>query len=291
MLADSVLSEFYRLMRNRMAVFWSVLFVPLLFVAGGIVFHLVTKSRMEEMTGDLSATGITATAQVKAVEDLGQDLLKIAGIAANGAILVFMLIGASTLYAGDYRWETWRLTSARNSRINLILGKVGVFKILTLIAIAVFIVAGLIFSVSGAVINGAALAFTFDGGDAGSFALTLFLGYIRIVQYAMIALLAAVMTRSLLAALFVPVVLGFAQSLLGGPGLALLGWEPTGWPAQLLLPGLAFDTLKAVVGPDGAPAGMPDGMVLKAIVSLALWTVAPLAGAIAWFNRQDLSKE
>lgn len=291
MLADSVLSEFYRLMRNRMAVFWSVLFVPLLFVAGGIIFHLATKSRMEEMTGDLSATGITATVQVKSVEDLGQDLLKIAGIVANGAILVFMLIGASTLYAGDYRWETWRLTSARNSRINLILGKVGVFKILTLIAIAVFIVAGLIFSISGAVINGSSLAFTFDGGDAGSFALTLLLGYVRIIQYAMIALLAAVMTRSLLAALFVPVVLGFAQTLLGGPGLALLGWEPTGWPAQLLLPGLAFDTLKAVVGPDGAPAGMPDGLAIKALISLVLWTVVPLAGAVAWFNRQDLSKE
>lgn len=291
MLADSVLSEFYRLMRNRMAVFWSVLFVPLLFVGGGIIFHLVTKSRMEDMTGDLSASGLTATAQVKAVEDLGQDLLKIAGIAANGAILVFMLIGASTLYAGDYRWETWRLTSARNSRINLILGKVGVFKILTLIAIAVFVIAGLIFSVSGAVINGSSLAFTFDGGDAGSFALTLLLSYIRIIQYAMIALLAAVLTRSLLAALFVPVVLGFAQTLLGGPGLAMLGWEPTGWPAQLLLPGLAFDTLKAVAGPDGAPAGMPDGLVIKSIVSLLLWTLAPLAGAIAWFNRQDLSKE
>ena len=29
----------------------------------------------------------------------------------------------------------------------------------------------------------------------------------------------------------------------------------------------------------------------KAILSLTLWTVVPLAGAIAWFNHQDLSKE
>ena len=37
-------------------------------------------------------------------------------------------------------------------------------------AIAVFLVAGLIFAISGAVINGSSLAFTFDGADAGAFA-------------------------------------------------------------------------------------------------------------------------
>jgi ABC-2 type transport system permease protein len=60
------------------------------------------------------------------------------------------------------------------------------------------------------------------------------------------------------------------------------------WQAQLLLPGLAYDTLKATIG--GAP-GQPDGLALKAIVSLTFWTLAPLAAAIAWFSRQDLSKE
>ena len=287
MLADSVVSEVYRLLRNRMAVFWSTLFVPLLFVVGGVAFHMITKAKLAEMTSGL-APGMAAS---MAATDVGQDLIRGAGLAANGAVLVFMLIGAATLYAGDYRWETWRLISARNSRLNLILGKVGAFKLLTLAAMAIFMIASVIFSISGAVINGGGLTFSFDGGDAADVGLLLLLGYIRIVQYAMVALLAAVVTRSLLAALFVPVVLGFAQSLLGGPGLALLQWEPTSWQALLLLPGMAFDALKAMATAGvGAPPA-PDGLMLKAIVSLALWTLVPLAGAVAWFNRQDLSKE
>ncbi len=290
MLADSLRSELYRLLRNRMAVFWSALFVPIVFAVGGIAFHILTKSRTAEMTGDLSAAGLQAVADNSPV-DLGQGLLQVAGASANGAALVFLLIGAATLYAGDYRWETWRLITARNSRINLILGKIGALKLLALAGVAAFLIAGVIFGIAQSVIYGRPLGFTMDGGDAGSFALTLLLSYIRLIQYAMIALLTAVLTRSLLAALFVPVVLGFAQTLLGGPGLGLLGWEPSSWPAQLLLPGLAYDSLKAMVtGGVGAPAA-PEGLAFKSILSLALWTLAPLGGAVAWFNRQDLSKE
>jgi ABC-2 type transport system permease protein len=290
MLADSVLSELYRLLRNRMAVFWSVLFVPLGFAIGGIGFHILTKARTEDMAGDLSSAGLQAAFSNMPV-NVAEALTGGAGAAANGAALVFMLIAAATLYAGDYRWETWRLISARNSRINLILGKVGALKILALIGIGVFLIAAMVFSISQGVIYGRPLGFTMDGGDVGRFLLLLLLSYLRLIQYAMIALLTAVLTRSLLAALFVPVVLGFAQTLLGGPGLAILGWEPTGWAAQLLLPGLAFDTLKAIAAPGDAAPAAPDGVMLKAIVSLVLWTLVPLAGAIAWFNRQDLSKE
>ena len=32
-------------------------------------------------------------------------------------------------------------------------------------------------------------------------------------------------------------------------------------------------------------------LVAKAATSLALWTLVPLAGALVWFQRQDLSKE
>ena len=285
LLPDALRSEAYRLVRNRMAVFWSVFFVPLLFVVGGLIFHIVNKSKAAELAGATSLPAeLLAAAPVNLMDGLGVGV----GAIANGAVLVFMLIGAATLYAGDYRWETWRLTSARNSRVNLLLGKVAVFELTALATMATFLIAGLIFSLTEALIYGKSVTVDAEGFKAGQFVLLVVLAWVRIVQYAMIALLAAVVTRSMLATLFVPVVVGFAQSLLGGPGLALLGWDPAEWQSQLLLPGLAYDTLKAVIG--GAP-GQPDGLALKAIVSLTLWTLAPLAAAIAWFSRQDLSKE
>ena len=285
LLPDVLRSEAYRLVRNRMAVFWSVFFVPLLFVLGGLIYHWVNKSKAAELAAAAHLPAdLLAAAPVNLMDGLGVGVSAM----ANGAVLVFMLIGAATLYAGDYRWETWRLTSARNSRVNLILGKVAVFKLAALATMATFLIAGLIFSLTEALIYGKSLTIDPEGFEAGQFVLLVLLAWVRIVQYAMIALLTAVVTRSLLASLFVPVVIGFAQSLLGGPGLPLLGWEPTQWQAQLLLPGLAYDTLKATIG--GAP-GQPEGLALKAIVSLTLWTLAPLAAAIAWFGRQDLSKE
>ena len=42
----------------------------------------------------------------------------------------------------------------------------------------------------------------------------------------------------------------------------------------------------------GAAAKMlPDGLVLKSVLSLTVWMLVPLIGALAWFRRQDLSKE
>ena len=284
LLVESIASEAYRLTRNRMAVFWSVIFVPLLFVIGSVGYHMVTKSKTAEIAGKMDLSATMGHAPLNLAEALGQG----AAMGANGAILVFTLIGAATLYAGDYRWETWRLISARNSRMNLILGKVAVFKLLALAAMLAFLVAGVVGSISQAFVFERPVTFHMEGADLGPFALTWLLSWVRIVQYAMLALLTATVTRSLLAALFVPVVVGFAQAFLGGPGIALLGWSPQDWQTQLLLPGLAFDTLKAAVH---EAARMPEGLILKAATSLILWTLVPLAGAIAWFQRQDLSKE
>jgi ABC-2 type transport system permease protein len=36
---------------------------------------------------------------------------------------LFLMIGAAAILAGDYRWETWRLLTPRNTRQNLLLAK------------------------------------------------------------------------------------------------------------------------------------------------------------------------
>ncbi|WP_420478169.1 hypothetical protein [Brevundimonas sp. FT23028] len=286
MLVDALKAEGYRFSLNRVLVFISVLLTPILFAIGGVVFHWVTKTNGDKAA---QAANLPLSLPSEAV-NLGDAFGFAAANCANGFVLISVLIAAATLYAGDYRWETWRLISARNDRVSLILAKVGTVKIIAIIGSLFFLLASFIFMLAQAVVYQRGLSFYVPLGDLGGIALTWLLSYIRIVQFSLIALLAAVMTRSLLAALIVPWALGFIQSLFGQIAPALLGMEPGGWTLQLLLPGLAYDTLKAALeGPLEPP--MTVAVVWKAGVSLALWTLAPLAGALVWFKRQDLSKE
>ncbi|MBU2380357.1 MAG: hypothetical protein KJ824_14440 [Alphaproteobacteria bacterium] len=286
MLADSIHSEAYRFTKNRMAMFWSVLFLPVLFLAIGTAVQLFTKARTAEMARALPPE-LTAEGGPLALSgplDLGQSLVAATGGFANPMVLLFVLIGAAIIYAGDYRWETWRLTSARNSRVNLVLGKVAVVLGLVLAALATWLVFGMIAEVIKAVIFGRPLTFGFGAEQAGQFGAFVALTVTRLMQFTMIGLLAAVMTRSLLAALFVPMVVAIGQFFLT-QGLPLFGWSAGDVQSQLLIPGLATDSLKALI------EGGADGTGWKSMLSLAVWTVWPLIAALAWFQRQDLSKE
>lgn len=280
MLIDAFKSETYRLSRNWVQVAVATLIVPILFVAGGAFVLLQAKAKgghMAAMVGinpDLPAAPLNLMNALMMGADKG----------ANGVTLILMLIAAATLYVGDYRWETWRLISARNSRTSLLLGKVAVMKGLALAGMLAFLAAAIVFNLMNAGIFDRSLTFSAEGSDVGRFALVWLLSWLRIVQFTLIALLTGVFTRSLVAALFVPWALGFAQTLMGQI-LPALGWEPTSWKMQLLLPGLAYDTLKAVV------QGTSGIDIWPALTGLVLWTLVPLIVALVWFNRQDLSKE
>ena len=54
---------------------------------------------------------------------------------------------------------------------------------------------------------------------------------------------------------------------------------------------MATDLLKAAIEGGASAAHLPDHAVLKGVLSLAFWIGVPFAAAVAWFNRQDLSKE
>jgi ABC-2 type transport system permease protein len=292
MLADAIRSETYRFSKNRMAVFWSILFVPVLFLAIGTAVQFFTKARMAEMAEALppEMTAQGGPMALSGTLDLGQALLAQAGDFANPIVMLFVLIGAAIIYAGDYRWETWRLTSARNTRINLVAGKVALVFGVVLTALVTWLAFGLIGELIKAAIFERPLGFSFADERPGQLAGLIAVTVTRVMQFTMVGLLAAVMTRSLLATLFVPMVVAIGQFFLM-QAMPLLAWNVEDLQAHLLIPGLSHDSLRTLLqgGPDAAAA--PDGLAWKAITGLAVWTVAPLVAALAWFSRQDLSKE
>jgi len=290
MLVDAIRAEGFRLSKNRTALFWSLMFVPIIMLVIGAVTNFVLKGSETKILGDEKMPPELKEALARGTLDLADALVTAAGNFANPLLLLFVLIGAATIYAGDYRWETWRLISARNSRGNLLLAKLAVVAILALAAMAFMLVASLAENLIKAAVFERTLTFGMTGDKALQFLGFTGLSWLRILQFTMMGMLAAVLTRSLLAALFVPLVFGVAQ-FFTPQMLAPMGVMPDAWLSVLVNPGAATDVVQAVIKGGVEAAALPDGLVLKAWTSLALWTLIPLAGALAWFRRQDLSKE
>ena len=290
MLVDAVRAEGFRLSKNRTALFWSLLFVPIISLAIGAVTNFVLKGSETKILGDEKMPPELKAALGRGTLDMADALVTAAGNLANPLVLLFVLIGAATLYAGDYRWETWRLISARNSRVNLLLAKLAVVAVLALAAMGFMLLGSVLENLIKAAVFERTLTFAMTGEAAGRFIGFFGLSWLRIIQFAMMGMLAAVVTRSLLAALFVPLVVGIAQFFT--PQMLLpMGVMPDAWLSVLVNPGAATDAIQAAIAGGERAASLPDGILLKAWISIALWTLAPLAGALAWFRKQDLSKE
>ena len=290
MLLDAIRAEGFRLSKNRGILFWSTIFPQFLFLAGAILAFVIEKSGVAKSGSPEAQAEMAAAMPSTGVLDMGQSLAGSGNDLSNPLILAFVLIGAAILYAGDYRWETWRLVTSRNSRLNLLLGKVVVFAGLAVAAMLAFIITGLTTDVIQAAVFSRPLGFSMSITDVGQLLVMAALSLVRIVQFVMIGLLIAVVTRSLLATLFVPLVLGIAQSF-GPLAMAQAQLDPDGWLGIMALPARAVGALYNLTAGGLEASLVPDGMAIKATVSLALWTLLPLLGAIFWFNRQDLSKE
>ena len=290
MLVDAIWAESFRLSKHRTALFWSLAFVPIVSVTIGALTSWVLKASETKILSDTRMPSEIREALSRGTLDMGEALVTTAGDLANPLVLLFVLIGTATLHAGDYRWETWRLISTRNSRVNLVLAKLGVAAGLTLAAMVFMLGAGVIDNLIKAGLFNRTLTVSLTGDTLGQFFGFLGLSWLRILQFAMMGLLAAVVTRSLLAALFVPLVLGLAQFF--APQMLIpMGVMPDAWLSVLINPGAATDAIQAAIAGGPRAAASPGGLLIKAWLSLGLWTLLPLTVALAWFQRQDLSKE
>jgi ABC-2 type transport system permease protein len=287
-LTDAISSEAYRLWRNKTILFWAFLFVPLL----AFGFDFLTEGFLKPAM---------AQGQPLPKPEWARLFLNKVGAAGGFLTVITILIGAASLFASDYRWETWRLMAPRNSRVNQILGKLVVLmgaSLVTLVLVAVLSFAG---NWAATLINHASAA-----GEPQppiqlgfywlvAFSL-LFVTLLQVLVATGVVALFAVLTRSIVGSMlvsmavytFMIVALLTAQQVVTGPDPMHPDlWRLFAWPefsAQLLMLHVGS---KAVSGQQAVEAGLAR----EALLALVTWIVVGFGGAILLFRRQDLSKE
>jgi len=280
MLADAIAAEGYKLLRNRGLLFWGFCFPPL----ANLLFNLGTETWLY-LHGSGAALRL-AQAQGSHI-DLGQQLLQGLSSSTSFFFEIFVIAGAAALFAGEYRWETWRLVVPRNSRTNLLLAKFAVFGIAASAGILAFGIFTTLSAFYGALLNGLSPA-----GFAISFprAAGVFLGALaELMLLGALAALVATVSRAQMAALIGGIFFVFAQTI--GMGI-VHPWEA---PLQdfAYLPAMSAYLLRTGAAGQGISPGVfaDPGKVLPACLFLLAW-IGALAGlAIAVFRRQDLSRE
>jgi len=284
MLVDAIAAETFKLTKNWRTSFFAFVFLPVV----GLIIALLSELWLEDAFNPNQGG---PSLQDLIPFNLAQAIQSSLAPPTFPLTILFCLIGAAVIFAGEYRWETWRLMAPRNTRANSLLGKIlvyaGAAAASLLLGAVLTVIAGLI----GALADGQRAVGGFEDG-----ALSLILGafglsWVHLLQAGAVAALAAVVTRSILAALMVPLGLGIAQSILQAltsnmPPAEMEWWRP------FLMPSLGADILKMAMQPVPLPGmELPSALVWASAAALAVWVIGGFGGALALFLRQDLSKE
>ena len=280
MLTDAISSESYKLLKNRWTAFWSFGFPPFLAIIVGL--------------GALAfAASQVPLAMRSAPTDVAAFLLDGAKNAAGPLTILFALIGGSVIFAGEYRWETWRLLAPRNSRLNHILGKATVFAAAIFVTVLLLVVANAILSFIAAPVNSSSLTWTLGGQDGYWLSLLglIAIAWLQLFQAGALVALFAVVTRSILGAVIAPLVIGGAQLFL--QGYVMQSGQVPGFHHLLMLPGWSADLMREhALGPVvGGLSRVTPEIAGMALLSVVIWIVVGYGGALLLFLRQDLSKE
>jgi ABC-2 type transport system permease protein len=220
--------------------------------------------------------------------ELGPQIIHGLGLSGSFLFQIFYIAGASALFAGEYRWETWRLLVPRNSRLNLLLAKFAIYAMACAASILGLGAVGALDTLYNSLLTGIAPA----GLSAGFAvqAMGVFLAsWAELLVIGAFTALIALASRAMMAALLAGIFFVVAQNI--GMGLA----HP--WEAPLryfaYLPSMSAYLLRAwASGQEVAPGVLADpARLLPATLFLLAW-IAGLTGlAAALFQRQDLSRE
>lgn len=279
MLADAISAENLRLTRNRATLFWGFLFIPILALVAEIIGQVFMR---QELPAQLRLLPV----------DMADQLVSAFGEAGGVLTVLLSLIGAAVLFAGDYRWETWRLLSPRATRTDLFAAKGVVFATWALVTVLLVGIADAGVAWVSALIHGNQIEFGLGFGEfvRQLLAVTL-LSWVQLLFAGGLVALAASATRSMIAAIMIPigVMIGLAIAQVRYPiqDIAAEWWKL--W----LIPGHAFEHARLfLAGIETLPGQTVDTAAgLSSVAAIVLWLALGFGGALVVFLRQDLSKE
>lgn len=214
---------------------------------------------------------------------------------AVGRILVSAFV--AVVFAGEYGWNTWKLIVPHRSRSALITSK---YVLVLGLLLAAYVLAALVatgMTLADDLLTGDPMPADLNAAmllDAqGTYALRALPPLLFTIAYTS---LAAVLTRSTIAALVIGIVVSVAEQAFVNFGFMLAMRLPdTIWFLYHALPGYHLANLFEWIG-DGAPhsTNFPDGRVLAlswgvSLAAAAAWTAALTAATFFAFRRQDLN--
>jgi ABC-2 type transport system permease protein len=276
MLTDAIAAERFRLLRDRSALFWGFCFAPIVgfmvSVGGDLFLRHMIKKPMPGMTIGLIDQALKALSN---------------GASTFGAL--FLMIGAAAILAGDYRWETWRLLTPRNTRRNLLLAKLVVVGEAVFWSLVLTAVLSAFAAVIGAGINGKAITLSMFGRNAFDMLGVLAITWLEAMTLAALAACVGVLSRSTMGVVVACLGARFVQTLLSGALGMMEQGRPPSWKL-LAMPVFDADLLRGALL-DPTTLGAASNSAGVAFAVLAVWIAALTTGAVFLFGRQDLTKE
>jgi len=216
-----------------------------------------------------------------------------------GELVGRYLMGAFVIvaFAGEYGWNTWKLVVPHRSRSSLIAAKYATVSGLFAIAFLLAAIIGIVGSFVVDVVSGDPLP---AGITAGGLLAVHSKAALAALPPALITLgyasLAAVLTRSTIAALVIVIVAGALEQILfnGGPFLSTKA-PALIWFLYHVLPGYHLENLGSWIGqgtalsvafPSGGTVALPWSVSVGAV---AAWAAGLIGLTFAAFRRQDIN--
>lgn len=269
MIGQALRAEIFKLLRNRWTFFWAFGFMPLFALLSGIAEETLTRA----YTGDPLAYANPIRYAYDGLSSMQASIFQL-----------FAIVGAAILFAGEYRWETWRAILPRTDRTAILIAKLTVYALAIAACILACGIARFIVGLYDAMLTGHA-----DWPENPALALLTGFGaaFLQLMVTGALTMFVAIVSRSLMAAIVAPLVILVALDL-----ASLRFRLETG---ELWLAALPNFGGRAGREYGLALLGEPDAIGLHLAVpgafAMILWTLVFAGAAIAVFLMQDLSRE